>query len=145
MAVTKKDETMLKKLLVFSFILGLLGTISSAKALHIVPQENSQTMVSNICFDTTKYFDEVTKLNKEQGVAVARDRYLEIMSDKNIPCFAGGQIPVILVKMISEAKNLIGADGQCFNSQIWEIKPFMKQESKRKAYVIWHIRCDTSV
>ena len=121
--------------------LGLfIGWPIGAQAMHVIPTEGQEVVVGNFCYDTSKYFEEVNKLNKEQGLKVAKKRYWEIMSDKDAPCYAGRQIPGRLGTMLSEEKNLIGNGNQCFHSQIWEILP-LSGESDRRIYTVWHVRC----
>lgn len=128
------------------YIIGILTVslllISSAQALHITPKAGDEGVLGNFCFDTTKYYDEVTLLNKEQGLKAAKRRYWEIMNDPNIPCYSRVELPVILVRMVSETKNLVGRGGLCFRAQVWEAVAALVNPPDRKIYAIWHVKCD---
>lgn len=115
-----------------------------AQALHIIPKAGDAGELGNFCFDTTKYYDEVTLLNKDQGLAVAKRRYWEIMNDPSIPCYASTQLPVRLVKMVSETRDLVGTGGRCFHTQIWEAVATLANAPDRKIYALWHVKCDTT-
>ena len=131
---------MLKGIAAFCLALGLF--VGEAKALHKLPVEGQEVIIGNFCYDTSKYFEEVNRLNVEQGLEAAKKRYWEIMADPNSPCYAGRQIPGRLGKMVGETKNLIGNGNQCFHSQIWEVLP-LSGEAERKIYTVWHIRCSS--
>ena len=137
---------MLKGIADICLILGLLIGISPwASANHRVRIENTEVIVGNFCYDTPKYFEEVGKINKEQGVVAAKKRYWEIMGDVATPCYTGIQIPGRLGKMVSEVQNLIGNGNQCFHAQVWELLPLSDLPSPRKIYTSWHVECNALI
>jgi len=131
---------MLKGIAAICLALGLL-TSYSAEALHKVPSVGMEATIGNVCYNTKEYYEEINKVAKNQGFQAGKDKYWEVMSDKDTPCYVGVLVPVILVEMINETKNLRNAAGKCFHSQIWEVLLVSDGEENRKAYTNWHINC----
>ena len=126
-------------------VLGLLigGLALPAQAAHVAPQAGTPQVLANFCFDTTKYFDEITKINVEQGFNAAKRRWGEIMRDPSISCYSGVRISAILVERVSETLNLKNATGGCFNVQIWLVRPADVSFKGRTVYTTWHRECPT--
>lgn len=133
---------MLKILAIVFVILGVLIWPPGSNAFDTVPLIGKKVIVSNFCYDTPKYFEEVNKLNKDLGTEAAKKRYWEIMSTKETACHANIQWPVKFVKLAGETINLQTLYGRCFDSQIWEIEPILGPSSNRKMYSVWHVGCN---
>lgn len=128
-----------------SLSLVLLGT-DYVEAFDVVPEVDGQVMVENFCYDTPRYYQEVNRLNAEQGHDAARNRYWAIMSTSRLTaCHASILWPVTFARKVSETPDLRTPYGRCFTSQVWEVKAILGPSTRRKMFSSWHVACSTGV